>query len=109
MCKQAEIDALTRFIESLPRASYLRPWLEDVLPQVRADIRNDLPVAPCLTETRKEAAAILAAAHQQAADVVAKAQTEAERVTKQARDHFHALALRARVAIYEAERALEKI
>ena len=54
MCKEAEIDALTRFTESLPCASYLRPWLEDVLPQVRADIRNDFPVAPSLTITRHE-------------------------------------------------------
>ena len=31
-----KIHALTQFTESLPRGSYLRSWLEDALPQVRA-------------------------------------------------------------------------
>jgi cell division septum initiation protein DivIVA len=109
MCKQAEIDTLEAFIERLPRASYLRPWLEDVLPQVRADIRNDFPVAPTIAETRRQADAILTAANQQATDIVAKAETEADRVIKQARGRFAALALQARTAIYDAERALERI
>jgi len=109
MCKQQEIDALTQFTESLPRDSYLRPWLEDVLPQVRADIRNDFPVAPSLTETRRQAEAILTGANQQATDIVATAQSQAERLMKQTRDRFSVLATQARAAIYDAERALERI
>lgn len=54
MTKQQEIDALRKFTASLPQDSYLRPWLDDVLPQVEQDIRNDFPVSPSLSRTRQD-------------------------------------------------------
>ena len=109
MTKAMEIAKLEEFTASIPRDSYLRPWLEDVLPQVRADIHNDFCVSPSVTETRQRAETILAEANRQAAEIVAKAKTDADRATQAARDHFKALATRARSAIYDAERALERI
>jgi hypothetical protein len=95
MCKQEEIDALTAFTESFPHDSYLRPWLEDVLPQMRADIRNDFPVSPSLTITRHECRKLTEAANIQAQATIAKAVREAADLERNAqrerqhwRDHF---------------------
>ena len=95
MCKQEEIDALTAFTESLPRDSYLRPWLEDVLPQVRADIRNDFPVSPCMTITRHECRKLVEGANIEAKGIIANAVREAAELERKAsaerqhwRDHF---------------------
>jgi len=75
MTKANEIAKLEEFTASIPRDSYLRPWLEDVLPQVRADIHNDFCVSPSVTETRQRAETILTEATRQAAEIVAKAKT----------------------------------
>ena len=91
MCKQQEIDALTAFIEALPHDSYLRPWLEDVLPQVRADIRNDFPVSASLSITRYECRKLTEAANIQAQGIIAKAvreTAELERNAKSERQHW---------------------
>jgi hypothetical protein len=95
MCKQEEINALTAFTESLPHDSYLRPWLEDVLPQVRADIRNDFPVSPSLTVTRHDCCKLTEAANIQAQAIIAKAVRETAELERNAaaerrrwRDHF---------------------
>jgi len=95
MHKQQEIDALTAFIEALPHDSYLRPWLEDVLPQVRADIRNDFPVSPSLSIARYEIRKLTEAANIQAQGIIAKAVRETAELERNAmaerqrwRDHF---------------------
>jgi len=84
MCKQAEIDALTRFIESLPRQSYLRPWLEDMLPQVREDIRNDLPVSPSLTQARRDRDRLLDTVRQDCEEIRQRAKQDAEQIVQRA-------------------------
>jgi hypothetical protein len=84
MHKQQEIDALTAFTESLSHDSYLRPWLEDVLPQVRADIRNDFPVSPSLAITRYECRKLTEAANIQAQGILAKAVRETAELERNA-------------------------
>ena len=53
MTKATEIATLKGFTERLPHDSYLRPWLESILPEVEADIRNDFPVSPSPQAGRK--------------------------------------------------------
>jgi len=107
MTKAQEIAKLEEFIKSIPRDSYLRPWLEDVLPQVRADILNDFCVSPSVTETRQRAEVILAEARQQAAEIVAQAQKNAEGVMTLARQRYQQSIGSARSALHQAERALD--
>jgi len=89
MTKQQEIDALERFAASIPAASYLRPWLDEVIPQVRADIRNDCVVSPTVRGARLEAEGqaklIITAAEAQAAAIVREADAEAECTRQQVR------------------------
>jgi len=56
MTKLQEIQALQSFIESIPLDSYIRPWLESVLPIVEADMNSD--IIPFITpkDLREEAA-----------------------------------------------------
>jgi cell division septum initiation protein DivIVA len=109
MTKAQEIAKLEEFMQSIPRDSYLRPWLEDVLPQVRADILNDFCVSPSVTETRQRAEVILNEARQQAADIVARAEKNAADVMTLARQKYQQIIGRARSAIHEAERALDHV
>jgi len=76
MTKQEEIDSLKTYTASLPKDSYLRPWLEDVLPQVETDIRNDFPVSPSLVETRRWCREREAEAQRQANSIISKAVRE---------------------------------
>ena len=85
MSKAEEIDTLTRFIMRLPHDSYLRPWLESVLPEVRADIRNDFPVSPSLVKARDEAAAIVKDAREEATRLTVNAQAQAASIVEQAK------------------------
>ena len=49
MTKAQEIETLTTFVHTLPKDSCLRPWLEDVLPQVESDIKTDFCVSPSVS------------------------------------------------------------
>ena len=55
MTKAEEIVALRTFIESLPRESYLRPWLEDIAPTIEKDLAGDLIPFVSPQDLRKEA------------------------------------------------------
>lgn len=85
MSKAEEIDSLTRFIMRLPHDSYLRPWLESVLPEVRADIRNDFPVSPSLVKARDEAAAIVKDAKDESTRLTVNAQSQATLIVEEAK------------------------
>jgi hypothetical protein len=97
MTKQAEIDAITNFTNRLPKESYLRPWLEEILPQVRGDILNDFPVSPSLKSTRIEADKIIADTKAHCERVKA----EAERQAQLAIDEAHREANRTRSNLFD--------
>ena len=86
MTKAEEIAALARFTSSIPEDSYLRPWLESVLPEVAADIRNDFPVSPSLPATRRECDRVLADTKRHCEGVLQRAQADADRIRKEAVD-----------------------
>jgi hypothetical protein len=109
MCKQQEIDALTRFTESLPRDSYLRPWLEDVLPQVCADIRNDFPVAPSLTITRHECQELMQHTRRQCHAETTKAIEEARKHRAEADQYYLNTVSRAKERLRAVSRELERL
>jgi hypothetical protein len=100
MTKQAEIDAITAFTERLPKASYLRPWLEECLPQIRGDILNDFPVSPSLKSARIEADQIIADTKTHCECVKA----EAGRQAQLAIDEAHREASRVRSRLFESIR-----
>jgi hypothetical protein len=109
MCKQQEIDALSQFTESLPRDSYLRPWLEDVLPQVRADIRNDFPVAPSLTITRYECQELLKHTRIQCHAETSKAIEDTKKRRAEADQYYVEAVARAKERLRAVSRELERL
>lgn len=84
MTKDQEIETLNAFIQSLPQDSYLRPWLEYVLPEITQDITNDIYPTATPSEARKQAMQILTLAKKDAADMRASAQKDADKLAKQA-------------------------
>ena len=85
MTKAEEIAALTAFTHSLPVDSYLRPWLESILPEIEHDIRCDFPVSPSLQLTRVECDRVLADSKRHCESVRARAEAEADRIRQEAR------------------------
>jgi hypothetical protein len=109
MCKEAEIDALTRFTESLPCASYLRPWLEDTLLQVHADIRNDFPVAPSPTITQHECQKLVEHTQTMCQTHFAKAIADAKRFHDEANKYYLDAVARAKERLRAISRELERL
>lgn len=95
MSKNQELQRLDQFIASLPKDSYLRPWLEDVRPQVESEIRSDFPVSPSLFATRVDCDALKAGTKSNCEAQLAAARREAEKIEKAACDR--AANIRARV------------
>lgn len=103
MSKSEEIEAYHAFIQSLPEASYIRPWLTEVAVEVESLIRSD--IIPDLSPRKAQLAAlelrqkslaeakeIIESAESDAAHIRAVAQN-ATRITRdQARAALHALA-----------------
>ena len=86
MTKATEIATLKGFTERLPHDSYLRPWLESILPEVEADIRNDFPVSPSPQAGRAEAERLIASGQAEATRLITEAKTAAEVLTRCARN-----------------------
>ena len=91
MSKAEELKAVKNFTASLPADSYLRPWLESVLPEIEADIRSDFPVSPSLklarvecdrmvNDTRLHGEGVRQRAEQEATRIIAQARSEAEAI-----------------------------
>jgi hypothetical protein len=89
MTKAEELNAVKNFTASLPTDSYLRPWLESVLPEIEADIRSDFPVSPSfklarvecdriVNDTRRHCDGVRQRAEQEAAHIIAQARKEAD-------------------------------
>ena len=86
MTKQQEIEAIRGFIATLPVDSYIRPWLDNVLPEVESEIRNDFMVSPSLRATRLQCDALLADTQAQCQEMLAKAKAQFERIMKTTND-----------------------
>jgi len=54
MTKAQEIEALKKFIGTLPRETYLHEWLTAVLPHVADDIKCD--IIPAFTPSARQCA-----------------------------------------------------
>ena len=89
MTKALEMEHLRAFIQSLPKDTYLRPWLEENLALIERDITDDFCISPSVTESMKtaqrtikegqtSAEAIIAAAHAKAAKIVEAAEAQSE-------------------------------
>ena len=91
MTKNQEIETLQAFIETLPEASYLRPWLTDILPDIQREIACDFIPAISPTILREEAekrrAKFAAYVTECKAEILRQneaAQTEAKRIIAEA-------------------------
>ncbi len=92
MTKAEEIAALHAFIQSLPRESYLRPWLEDIAPAIEKDLAGDIIpfISPQdlrdeATKHRAEYRAQLDALHAERERQQERAQEEAARLITEAK------------------------
>jgi hypothetical protein len=84
MTKAEEIQAVKDFTASLPKDSYLRPWLESSLPEIEADIRSDFMVSPSITAARKECQRMIDAEKQDCQVLRQNAEQEATRIITRA-------------------------
>ena len=88
MTKSEELDHLRAFTASLDTDTYLRPWLESVLPEVEREIRCDFPLSPSVEASRKQAIAeaseIMVAATEKANNIVAAAEAKARKMEDRA-------------------------
>ncbi len=91
MTKNQEIETLRAFIATLPEASYLRPWLTDILPDIQREIACDYIPAISPTILREEAekrrAKFTAYVTECKAEILRQneaAQTEAKRIITEA-------------------------
>jgi cell division septum initiation protein DivIVA len=91
MTKTQEIDALVKFTNSIPKDSYLWPWLVSVQASVVADIRNDVVVGPSIEDSRKQCSQMLADAEAQADGIIREAKEKAEREQKTVREWRQAM------------------
>ena len=106
MTKQQELDALRRFTESIPHDSYLRPWLEEIMPQIEADIRNDFPVAPTIEGARQRCSTMIGEANSQVVDILARASQQAKDIEAEARTEADSIRGRIAEVIRSCERAV---
>lgn len=88
MTKATEIALLKEFTNSLPKDTYLRPWLEDVIPEVEREIISDFMPTPSVSECRRraedEARGIILNAVARAEAILKEAQAECDRKKCQA-------------------------
>ena len=84
MTKAQEINVIKEFTASLPKDSYLRPWLESSLPEIEADIRNDFPVSPSIALARVECNRMLEAEKRECQLMRENAERQAANIVKQA-------------------------
>src|ERR1019366_5990203 len=91
MTKAEELNAVKNFTASLPTDSYLRPWLESVLPEIEADIPSDFPVSPSSKPRGVEGARIVNDPRRHCDGVRQRAEQEAARIIAQARKEADAI------------------
>lgn len=103
MTKAEEITALKAFIESLPRDSYLRPWLEDIAPTIEKDLAGDVIPFISPQDLREEAVkqhaeykAQLAALHEERERQQERTREQSARLITEARKHAEDIETRAK-------------
>jgi hypothetical protein len=103
MTKAEEIAALHAFIQSMPRESYLRPWLEDIAPTIEKDLAGDMIPFVSPQDIREEATkqhaeykAQLAALHEERDRQQERTRDEAARIITEARKHAEDIETRAK-------------
>ena len=88
MTKAQEFERLREFTQSLPKDTYLRPWLEEIMPEVEHEITCDFMPTPSIRESRNRAESqakeIILAATCKAETILKEAQVEADRKRCQA-------------------------
>lgn len=94
MTKTEEITSIKDFAARLPVDSYLRPWLESVLPEIESDIRNDFPVSPSLKLARIKCDRLVSDARQHCDAVRQRADQEAAQIIHHARNEAEGIRLR---------------
>jgi hypothetical protein len=77
MTKNEEIQAYHQFIQTLPEASYIRPWFIEIAMEVESIIRSDYPVRLSPRTAQLEAKAILESAREEAAKIRQSASDDA--------------------------------
>jgi hypothetical protein len=106
MTKKQETQALQSFTESLPKDTYLRPWLESILLEVEREIRSDFPVSPSIPQARAECEGLRMETKQLCARSIEEAQTKADRIIKDALERAQSIRSRARVQLADAMNTL---
>jgi cell division septum initiation protein DivIVA len=91
MTKAQEIEALDKFVRSLPKESYLWPWLVQVQAEVVADIRNDVMVSPSVAATREQCEQMVLKATDEAKAIIAKTEADARRIETEAREESQSI------------------
>ena len=104
MTKSEEITHFEQFIASLPRDSYLRPWLESTKESVIRDIRNDFLIEKTTAEIRQEL--LIKSAREEAERIMRKAQEQAAKLTQETEQRTADAVSLARRRLYEALNSL---
>jgi hypothetical protein len=85
--KDDELRRLERFIEGLPAHSYTGPWLREMLPQIKQDLRSDIyPQVLPPSAAYQQGQQILAVAKADAAEIVRQAEIKAYKMVDDARE-----------------------
>lgn len=103
MTKQQEIEALRQFAASLPADTYLRPWLESILPSVESDIRSDIYPVVTPADARRAHDERVAAAQAKADEILNRANDYAAATMKEARQMKERAASHVRQALRSLE------
>jgi len=103
MTKAEEMHALNAFIQSMPRNSYLRPWLEDIAPVIEKDLAGDVipfispqDIRDDAAKHRAEYRAQLDALHAERDRQQERTQAETARLITEARKHAEDIETRAK-------------
>ena len=109
MSKSEEIAALTAFAKSLPADTYLKPWLDEILPEIQQEITSDFLPSPSVKDSRRRA-------EDEARVIILESTMKAERIVKDATDEALSLkrqagGFRDRVlsSLYQSTRELQGV
>ena len=109
MTKSEELAALAAFISSLPQDTYLKAWLDYALPEISADIRNDIFPTATPSEARRQAMEILSTAKREALSLTQNATLQAERAKKKSDEAIESASAYARRIADAAKQAVENL
>ena len=96
MTKDQELAAISAFTRSLPPNTYLRPWLDAVLPEIARSLQSDILPEPgailgpaacyhAITEARRKCDTMLRDARRTGNEIVDRAKGDADNIRRDAR------------------------